>query len=68
MLGFELDLDTIREVEREERFEEGLEEGLEKGREEVARNMLRKGFPCEQIAELSGLDIERVKKLSSSIQ
>jgi len=60
MLGFELDLDTIREIEKEESFEEGLET--------VARNMLRKGFPCEQIAELSGLDIKRVRELSSSIQ
>jgi len=56
-----------REEAREEGREEGLEEGLEKGREEIAQNMLRKGFSFEQIAELSGLDIERVRELSNRI-
>ena len=75
MLGFEWDMNIAMEVEREEAFKEGIEkgreEGIEKGREtereELARNMLRKGFSCEQTAELSGLDIERVRELSSSI-
>ena len=59
MLGSEWDLSTALEVEREE--------GREEGREEVAQNMLRKGFSCEQAADLSGLDIEKVKELSHRI-
>ena len=32
-----------------------------KGKEEIARNMLKNGFPVEQVAELSGLDMERIR-------
>jgi flagellar biosynthesis/type III secretory pathway protein FliH len=75
MLGFEWDVNIAMEVEREEGIEEGIEkgikkgieEGIEKGREEVARNMLEKGFSCEQTAELSGLGIDRVRELLSGI-
>ena len=63
MLGSEWDLNIAIEVESEEAREEGREEG----REDVARNMLKKGFSCEQIAELSRLDIKRVRELLSSI-
>jgi len=51
-------------VEREEGFEKGLEQGLEK----AAQNMLRKGFSYEEAAELSMLDIKKVKELSYTIQ
>ena len=64
MLGREWDMNTALEVEREESYEKGRE----KGREEIAQNMLRKGFSYEQTAELSRLDIERVRELSSDIQ
>jgi SOS response regulatory protein OraA/RecX len=39
----------------------------EEVREEIAKNMLRKGFSYEQIAELSGLKIKKNKRLSSGI-
>jgi len=64
MLVAEWDMTLALEVEREE----GYEEGREEGREETARNMLRKGFSYEQTAELSMLDIERVRELSRAIQ
>ena len=60
MIGTEWDLATALEVEREE--------GREKGREEAAQNMLKKGFSYEQTAELSMLDIEKVRELSYTIQ
>jgi hypothetical protein len=60
MIGSEWDMATALEVEREE--------GFEKGREEIARNMLRKGLSYEQTAELSMLDIEKVRELSYAIQ
>ena len=72
MLVTEWDMTTALEVEREEGYEkgriEGLEKGLLKGHEETARNMLRKGFSYEQTAELSMLDIEKVRELSYTIQ
>jgi predicted transposase/invertase (TIGR01784 family) len=64
MIGTEWDLATALEVEREE----GWEKGREEGREETAQNMLRKGFSYEQTAELSMLDIEKVRELSYTIQ
>ena len=41
--------------------EEGLQAGLQAGREEVARKMLAKGMPAEDILELTGLRIEEVR-------
>ena len=54
------------------RFEEGLEEGFEKGREEgreegmeiAAKNALVKGLPIEVIHDITGLDIEAIKRLA----
>ena len=60
MLVTEWDLNTALEVEREE--------GYEKGLEKAALNMLRKGFSYEQTAELSMLNIEKVRELSYTIQ
>ena len=45
----------------------GLVEGEEKKAVEIAKNMLRNGFSPEQIAELSGLDITKVKSLSAAL-
>ena len=58
MLVAEWDMATALEVEREE--------GEEKKAREIAQNMLSKGFSYEQTAELSMLDIERVKELSQT--
>jgi len=52
---------------------EGLEEGLAKGREEgiakekieVAKNALAKGLSVEMIHEITGLDIETIRRLNS---
>jgi predicted transposase/invertase (TIGR01784 family) len=44
--------------------EEGREEGREKGREEIARNALAKGLPLDTIGEITGLDIETIKKFT----
>ena len=40
------------------------EEGMEKGREEIARNALVKGLPIEIICDITGLDVETIKKLN----
>jgi hypothetical protein len=43
----------------------GMTEGKEIKAEEIAKNMLMSGFSPEQIAKLSGLDVEKIKKLSA---
>jgi predicted transposase YdaD len=47
---------------------QGREEGLEQGREEekliIAKNLLLKGSTPEFIREITGLDMETVKKLA----
>jgi len=40
--------------------------GEASGEEKIARNMLRKGLSVEQVAELSGLDIEKIRKIADS--
>ena len=42
----------------------GEARGVAMGKEEVALNMLKSGFPTEQVAALSGLDVERVRALA----
>jgi predicted transposase/invertase (TIGR01784 family) len=44
-------------------LEKGREEGLEEGREEIARNALAKGMSPEAVSEITGLDVETIKKL-----
>jgi predicted transposase/invertase (TIGR01784 family) len=55
------------EYERSERLDnarkEGLEQGLEQGLLKTACNALAKGYPIEEIHEITGLDIETIKDL-----
>jgi hypothetical protein len=44
-----------------------LEEGREEGREKVAKNLLGLGWSVEKTAEVSELDIEKVKSLHASM-
>jgi len=43
--------------------QKGLEEGEKKSKIEIAKNMLKKGYKIEDIAEISGLSIEEIKLL-----
>lgn len=55
----------------DEFLQQGLAKGLAKGREqsklETARNFIKMNFPLEQIAQGTGLSLEKVKELSLSI-
>ncbi|WP_375333333.1 Rpn family recombination-promoting nuclease/putative transposase [Candidatus Tisiphia endosymbiont of Xenochironomus xenolabis] len=61
---------------REEGIEKGREEGIEKGREEgreenaiaIAKKMLKEGYPMEAISKLTGLTLEKIKKLKEEIE
>ena len=71
---FEAAIESLRE-EREEAFQEGImigkdkfreeirEEVLKEGLEDVARNVLTKGYSFEEIHDLTGLEMETLRKL-----
>jgi predicted transposase/invertase (TIGR01784 family) len=80
MLLTEWDTEEAKEVWYEEGLEDGLEKGREEGREEawekaweaqkerdtaIVHNALAKGFPYDTISEITGLDIETVKRLAA---
>ena len=44
-------------------LEEGIEKGIEKARKENALRMKQKGYPLEDIAEITGLSVEAIKDL-----
>ena len=44
---------------------EGLDEGKTKGKNEIAINLLKKNYPIEEIAEITGLTEKEIKKLKS---
>ena len=74
------DREAFRKAEREELEEKATKEGLEKGfkqgieqgiiqgisqnQEENARRMLKKGYPLEDIAEITGLSLESINSLA----
>ncbi|RHF61218.1 hypothetical protein DW671_12235, partial [Mediterraneibacter gnavus] len=43
-------------------YEEGVEEGINLGQKEIVLHMLHSGNSLEQIAQLTGIDIEVVKQ------
>ena len=52
-----------REQGREEGRIEGKKEGKEEGRKEFALKLLAHNFPLDEIANLTDLSIEEIKKL-----
>lgn len=47
----------------EKGIEKGIVEGIVEGKKMIAINLLRKGFPVEQVAEISELEIEEIMRL-----
>ena len=66
-----MDLDSWLGDARHEGRQEGLQAGLQAGRQEkiieIALNLLRKKMPHSDIVDATGLPLEEVKKLASSI-
>ena len=64
------------ETGMEKGIEKGMEKGLRKGREQgvrqerkdIALRMLEKGMDMETIADLTGMDVEEVRKLSEKFR
>ncbi|MBE9009546.1 hypothetical protein IQ250_04935 [Pseudanabaenaceae cyanobacterium LEGE 13415] len=48
-------------------MEKGMEQGREQERQSIALNMLRKNLPLDMIAEVTGLNIDRLQQLRSSL-
>ena len=63
-IGFKEGREKGFEEGHKEGHEKGIEEGFEKGLEEIARNAMAKGYPVDDIIEITGLDLEIIKKLS----
>ena len=70
------DHDAIMSSAWETGMEKGMEKGLQKGREQgvrqerkdIALRMLEKGMGMETIADLTGMDVEEVRKLSEKFR
>ena len=54
-----------REEGRKEGREEGRKEGLKEGRTDVARNLLSIGMTLEDIAKVTGLEIQDIEQLNN---
>jgi predicted transposase/invertase (TIGR01784 family) len=52
---------------REEGFKDGEKKGIEKGRRETARAALRKGYPIDDIIDITGLSRETVLSLKDEV-
>ena len=54
-----------REEGRKEGREEGRKEGVKEGRADVARNLLSIGMTLEDIAKVTGLEIQDIEQLNN---
>ena len=72
MLFGEYDYETDIRVQRREAFEDGLAEGIEQGAEktkiETAKKFISMGLSLAQVAEGTGLQLEKVQELANSQQ
>lgn len=53
---------------REKGVAEGIEKGIKNGKERVALNMLSKGFPLQQISDITQIPLARVKELQAEME
>ena len=53
-------------IAREQGIEIGKEQGIEQNKKEIAKNMLKKGYPIDEIIEISGLSIEVINSLKEN--
>ena len=64
-IKYENDMTTERDIRNQIRFAEkqGIEKGAEQKATEIAKQMLAKGYPESDVAELTGLTLEALSKL-----
>lgn len=64
--GMEKGMEKGLEKGMEKGIQKGLEEGLEKGRREIALRLLAKNHSVAEVAELTGLSVQRVRALKKT--
>ena len=57
----------LREEGREEGLKEGLKEGEMKGKLETVRNALLKGITPEDVADITGLSLEKILEIKREL-
>ncbi|BAF60517.1 hypothetical protein PTH_2336 [Pelotomaculum thermopropionicum SI] len=50
-----------------EGLKQGIKQGIKEGKLETARAALRKGLPEDVVAEITGLDLETVRRLKGGL-
>ena len=60
-------LAQVREEGREEGRKEGREEGKKEGGASMITNMLRKGKSPEEIADMTGEDLEEIQEIQKQL-
>ena len=60
---YELDTQSKLVHAKREGIKEGMQQGIERGKEKSAKNLLAKGMPIEEIAQVTELTIERIRSL-----
>ncbi|MEN9223120.1 MAG: Rpn family recombination-promoting nuclease/putative transposase [Thermostichus sp. BF3_bins_97] len=77
--GFVLELPLVQEIMRwdmtvlrespwyEQILQEGEQKGIQEGIQQVARKMLSKGMSVEEVADLTGLEVEQIQRLMMAL-
>ena len=56
----------VRQIDIADAEEKGAKRGLKKGIAQMAKNMLKKNMPLEDISELTGLNQKEISKLADN--
>ena len=67
MLGLKLEETRVYQEAKAEGREEGREEGRKEDREKVIRNLLRREFSLEEIAEIVELTVQEIQQISQQL-
>jgi hypothetical protein len=65
MLYANFELDKALQAARNDAWEDGMECGMERGKLDDARAMLRKGYPIEDIIDITELSFEEINRLKT---
>ena len=65
--SYEEDIAAQREEAKEEGLQDGLKQGALQKAEEAAKNALEMELPVEQVSRISGLPLEKILKLQTTI-
>ena len=63
-----MDYNTNMRLFKEEGLEEGLKRGAKQEKIEIAKKLLAKNMPIEEIAEITGLEPSQIKSLQNDAE